>query len=51
MARTLPNSRANRQKIDDADKYNRAQDRADDIDKALEDPQPGPVEDRAKKLR
>lgn len=51
MARTLKNSRINPEGIDADDAYNRAVNRGDSVDKALEDPQPGPVENRGEKLR
>lgn len=46
MARLLKNSKINPQGVDADDAYNRKITRADQLDKALEDPQPGPVEQR-----
>lgn len=51
MARTLKNSRINPQGVDAHDAYNRAVTRGDQADKAMEDPQPGPVEKRGAAIR
>jgi hypothetical protein len=51
MARVIKRSRLNPETIDSHDAYNRAQMRADDLEKALEDPQVGPVEDRGTPIR
>lgn len=44
--RVLKNSKANPEKIDSHDAFNKTAARKQDLDKALEDPQPGPVEKR-----
>lgn len=49
--RTIKNSRANPLGIDKDDAFNRAQMRKQDLDKALEDPQVGPVERRGEAIR
>lgn len=49
--RTLKNSRANPQRIDGEDALHRALARNMDLTQDLLDPQPGPVEDRARTLR
>lgn len=51
MARILKNSRINPRKLHPADAYNRAQIRKDTLDKALEEPQAGPVPDRGAVIR